>query len=204
MTEELTRRVDQNCFVANPPIHRIGQLLFLMRPDPYLGHMGQGKALVGAGDQAGLAGIFLTQHQVPRQLIERAATLHVVQQIAQAAVQRTLLRLDIRQTRIGLHRRLMLTFNLQTLVTIAHPPRPDQQRHHQHNDTGRDAHCQFTQRLTLAPGPLRAQPPDGDQQKHHAQQHQYWHRLVELTQHRQAPAFEVTPDRFHESLLAYL
>ncbi|MNV67513.1 hypothetical protein D3C71_1603170 [compost metagenome] len=40
VAEKFTRRIDQHRLVTNPPIHRIGQLLFLVHPDPGLGHMG--------------------------------------------------------------------------------------------------------------------------------------------------------------------
>ncbi|MNM97710.1 hypothetical protein D3C81_1102220 [compost metagenome] len=86
LAEQLTWWIDQYSFIADPPINRIGQAVILVCPGTRPGDMGQRKTLVGARDQAGLACVLFAEHKVPRQLIKRTATLHIIQQSIQATV----------------------------------------------------------------------------------------------------------------------
>ncbi|MNE03107.1 hypothetical protein D3C80_955980 [compost metagenome] len=197
LAEQRSRRVDQHRLITHPPIYRVSQACILMRAATGPGDMRKRKALVGARNQAGLAGVLFPEHQIPGQLIKRTATLHIIQQVVQAPVQRPFLRLHVGQAGISLHRCFLLALALKTLVALTYPPGPEQQRNDHHHDTGSHAHGQFSQRPMLIPGPVRPQPPDTGQQQHDAQQHQQCQRSIELAYQRQPPTLEVTPDHAH-------
>ncbi|MNQ76868.1 hypothetical protein D3C85_917170 [compost metagenome] len=96
-------------------------------------------------------------------------------QYRQTLVQAALLAFEILQAGVPDKRACLTALGLPLPVTSLQPQPPDQQRHHDHSNAGRDTHGPLDQRLMALPHPVRAQPPDTDQRDHHTQHHQDRH-----------------------------
>ena len=96
LTDENTGRIDDHSIVTDPPAYREGQCFSLSAPCLGLVDTRQGKALIGAVDEAAFTGLFVAQHQVPRQPVQRASPTGIVEIPLKPLAQGPLLRLHER------------------------------------------------------------------------------------------------------------
>ncbi|MNE05365.1 hypothetical protein D3C80_979250 [compost metagenome] len=96
LTDEDTGRVNDHGIVADPPTDRVSRCFNLSTPCLGLVDSRQGKALIGAVDEAGFTGFFIAQHQVPGQPVQGASPTGIVEVSLKPLAQRLLLRLHER------------------------------------------------------------------------------------------------------------
>ncbi|MNE10043.1 hypothetical protein D3C80_1027400 [compost metagenome] len=193
LTDEGAGWVDDHCIIADPPPHRVSKRFSLPAACLGLVDTRQGKTLIGAIDEAALAGMLITQYQIPRQPIQSPSTACIVQIPCKALVQRLLLGVDEGQRRVRLGSHCQSLLSLQTAKARTQYDQPAHQGHQHEHQARQTAMGHARQWLLFTPCPVRAKPPDGNQHQRSANSQQQRQCQANARSHRQAPAFELLP-----------
>ena len=165
LAQQFTIRIDKHAIIADPPVKTEGIAIAPI----VAGDIGERVGLSGALNQAGLAGIFQPNHQIPGQPVNAFAARKVALQGRQLSIQQALLLALHGQYRIFLFLLRLGLFYIHLAQTARQHHAPHHRDHKDNAQGNEGPHLPGRQWKLTIHLPARPQPPGGSQQGNNAQ-----------------------------------